>query len=119
MKSYMGHFGQTPTEQIVTEGTLFTTTSSLAEKSIETTLEKAAQISKSKEIQDFIRENNLEPYLKDVNKEGVKNILALLGLIWMGKIFKSPAGLITILALGGYVLFTNKEKIIEKASQLS
>lgn len=131
MKHYMGHFGQVdpllssqptaPQDKIIPisyseNSSLFKTTSTLAEKSITSTLDKAAQIAKSEEIQAFIRENNLEPYLKDVNKEGIKNILAVMGVIWLGKIIKSPMGLAGLGAIALYALYTNKDKLIDKVS---
>jgi hypothetical protein len=131
MKYYMGHFGQVdpllssqptaPQDKIIPisyseNSSLFTTTSTLAEKSITSTLDKASQLAKSEEIQAFIRENGLEPYLKDVNKEGIKNILAVMGVIWLGKIIKSPVGLAGLGAITLYALYTNKDKLIDKVS---
>ena len=127
----MGHFGQVdpllssqptaPQDKIIPisyseNSSLFTTTSTLAEKSISSTLDKASQLAKSEEIQAFIRENGLEPYLKDVNKEGIKNILAVMGVIWLGKIIKSPVGLAGLGAVALYALYTNKDKLIDKVS---
>lgn len=127
----MVHFGQVdpllssqptaPQDQIIPisysgNSSLFTTTSNLAEKSITSTLDKASQLAKSEEIQSFIRENGLEPYLKDVNKEGIKNILAVMGVIWLGKIIKSPVGLAGLGAVALYALYTNKDKLIDKVS---
>lgn len=129
MKSSMGHFGETPVmlqqpktpEQVVQEQlSLFNTASTLASKSVTGTLEKAEMIAKSKEIQEFIKANNLEPYLKDVNKDGIIKILALLGM-WQGiKIIKSKPGLIGLGLFGLYFLYSkttsNSSTISQKAA---
>ncbi len=129
MKSSMGHFGEAPlmlqqpqtqAQVINKELTLFSTASTLAEKSVTGTLEKAAMIAKSKEIQEFIKANNLEPYLKDVNKDGVIKILAVLGM-WQGiKLIKSKPGLIGLGLFGLYFLFSrsvnNSDAVAEKAA---
>lgn len=128
MKGNMGHFGETPvmmtqpktTEQVAKELTLFSTASTLAEKSVTGTLEKAEMIAKSKEIQEFIKANNLEPYLKDVNKDGIIKILAVLGM-WQGvKIIKSKPGLIGLGLFGLYFLYSrsvnNSTQVAEKAA---
>jgi hypothetical protein len=136
MKYYMGHFGQAeipqptstqiipgmtfPVEQPVVNipyaPTVVGTASDLASQSLESTFEKAAALAKTEEIQAFIKENNLDPYLQDINKERVKNILAIIGLIWLGKLAKSPVGLTAIGAMAIYVMFSNKDKLIEKIS---
>jgi hypothetical protein len=77
-------------------------------------------IAKSKEIQEFIEANNLGPYLKDVNKDGIIKILALLGM-WQGvKLVKSKPGLIGLGLFGLYFLYSrsvnNSDKIAEKAA---
>jgi hypothetical protein len=129
MKGSMGHFGETPvmlqqpktTDQVVQEQlSLFNTASTLASKSVTGTLEKAEMIAKSKEIQEFIEANNLGPYLKDVNKDGIIKILALLGM-WQGiKIIKSKPGLIGLGLFGLYFLYSkttsNPTKIADKAA---
>jgi hypothetical protein len=129
MKGTMGHFGETPimlqqpqtqAQVINKELTLFSTASTLAEKSITNTLEKAEMIAKSKEIQEFIKANNLEPYLKDVNKDGLIKILALLGM-WQGiKLIKSKPGLIGLGLFGLYFLYSrtmnNSDQVAEKAA---
>jgi len=115
MKGNMGHFGETPimmtppktTEQVAQEQlSLFSTASTLASKSVTGTLEKAEMIAKSKEIQEFIEANNLGPYLKDVNKDGIIKILALLGM-WQGiKLIKSKPGLIGLGLFGLYFIYS-------------
>ena len=129
MKSTMGHFGETPimlqppqtqAQVINNQLTLFSTASTLAEKSVSGTLEKAAMIAKSKEIQEFIKANNLEPYLKDVNKDGIIKILAVLGM-WQGvKIIKSKPGLIGLGLFGLYFLYSrtvnNPDKVAQQAA---
>lgn len=131
MKSYMGHFGDANTinstgvlasdaaasvdaQAAAAEKALFTTASDIAEKSLNTTLDRAAQLARSEEVQLFIKENGLEPYLKDVTQDRVKNVLALAGLWYVGKTIKSPAGLAAIGALGIYVLYSNKDKLLGK-----
>jgi hypothetical protein len=131
MKYYMGHFGDVtipssvpaPTSQPVSqisysgEPTLIATASDLASKSLESTFDKAAELAKAQEIQDFIKENNLGPYVKDLNRERVTNIFALMGFIWTGKLLKSPVGL-ALLGLGGaYLLYSNSDKLIENVSK--
>ena len=140
MKYFMGHFGeavvtstsittptgetapivlQTPTtveQSIDTQVDLFTTVSNLAEGSVESSLSKAAQLVKTEEVQKFIKENNLEPYLKDINKERVKNVLALLGVWSVFKAVKSPVGIAVIAGIAGYAMFVNKDKLIDKIS---
>jgi hypothetical protein len=129
MKGSMGHFGETPvmlqqpktTDQVVQEQlSLFNTASTLASKSVTGTLEKAEMIAKSKEIQEFIEANNLGPYLKDVNKDGIIKILALLGM-WQGiKIIKSKPGLIGLGLFGLYFLYSkttsNPTQVANKAA---
>ena len=129
MKGTMGHFGETPVmmtqpktaDQVAQEQlSLFATASTLASKSVSGTLEKAEMIAKSKEIQEFIKANNLEPYLKDVNKDGMIKILALLGM-WQGiKIIKSKPGLIGLGLFGLYFLYSrtvnNPSKVADKAA---
>jgi hypothetical protein len=130
MKYYMGHFGQAEVSpQVMTpintpvnisynqDSTLVTTVSDIASKSLDTTFEKASQIATSQEVQDFIKEHGLQPFIKDLNRERVKNILALLGFIWIGKIIKSPVGLASLGFLGLYVVYSNKDKLIENVSQ--
>ena len=131
MKTYMGHFGEPETVSstgvLASDGSpstdasaeaaqkaLFTTASDLAEKSLNTTLDRAAQLARSEEVQMFIKENGLEPYLKDVTQDRVKNVLALAGLWYVGKTIKSPAGLAALGALGIYVLYSNKDKLLGK-----
>jgi hypothetical protein len=132
MKSNMGQFGESPiilqqpksTDQVANEQlTLFSTASTLASKSVTGTLEKAEMIAKSKEIQEFINANNLGPYLKDVNKDGIIKILALLGM-WQGiKLVKSKPGLIGLGLFGLYFLYSrsvnNSSAIAEKAATVS
>lgn len=132
MKGTMGHFGETPimmqqpqtqAQVINKQLTLFSTASTLAEKSVSGTLEKAEMIAKSKEIQEFIKANNLEPYLKDVNKDGIIKILAVLGM-WQGiKVIKSKPGLIGLGLFGLYFLYSrtvnNPDKVAEKAAVAS
>lgn len=129
MKGTMGHFGETPVmmqqpqtqAQVINKQlTLFSTASTLAEKSVAGTLEKAEMIAKSKEIQEFIKANNLEPYLKDVNKDGIIKILAVLGM-WQGiKVIKSKPGLIGLGLFGLYFLYSrtvnNPDKVAQKAA---
>jgi hypothetical protein len=129
MKGSMGHFGETPvmlqqpktTDQVAQEQlSLFNTASTLASKSVAGTLEKAEMIAKSKEIQEFIEANNLGPYLKDVNKDGIIKILALLGM-WQGiKIIKSKPGLIGLGLFGLYFLYSkttsNPTQVANKAA---
>ncbi len=129
MKGSMGHFGETPvmlqqpktTDQVAQEQlSLFNTASTLASKSVTGTLEKAEMIAKSKEIQEFIEANNLGPYLKDVNKDGIIKILALLGM-WQGiKIIKSKPGLIGLGLFGLYFLYSkttsNPTQVANKAA---
>jgi len=131
MKCYMGNFGDVtipssvpaPTSQPVSqisysgEPTLIATASDLASKSLESTFDKAAELAKAQEIQDFIRDNNLTPFVKDLNKERVKNILALLGFIWLGRLLKSPAGLAALGLGGAYLLYSNSDKLIENVSK--
>lgn len=128
MKNYMGHFGEGETTPVMmtapktvsdvsSESTaLFTTVSNLADKSLTNTFDRAAQIAKSEEIQAFLNENGLAPYLKDVTQDRVKNILALFGLWSVYKAIKSPIGLAVVAATGGYILFTNKDKLIDKVA---
>jgi hypothetical protein len=132
MKGSMGQFGESPiilqqpksTDQVANEQlTLFSTASTLASKSVTGTLEKAEMIAKSKEIQEFINANNLGPYLKDVNKDGIIKILALLGM-WQGiKLVKSKPGLIGLGLFGLYFLYSrsvnNSSAIAEKAATVS
>ncbi len=130
MKAYMGSFGEvaTPlmlqppktTEQVAQDMTLFSTATNIATKSVTGTLEKAEMIAKSKEIQEFIKANNLEPYLKDVNKDGIIKILALLGM-WQGvKLIKSKPGLIGLGLFGLYFLYSrstqNSSTVAQKAA---
>lgn len=135
MKHYMGHFGETTTPVMMTEpktldaaaeaqsNTLFVTASSLANASLTNTFDRAEKLAKSQEIQEFIKDNGLEPYLKDVNKEGIKNILAVVGIVYLGKLAKSKVGLVSIGLLGAYFLYTRKDKLLssvaEKASGVS
>ena len=128
----MGHFGDlavptqipapVPTQPVVEvsysgEPTLVATASDIASKSLDTTFDKAAQLAKAQEIQDFIKENNLGPYVKDLNRERVTKIFALMGFIWTGKLLKSPVGL-ALLGLGGaYLLYSNSDKLIENVSK--
>lgn len=138
MKGYMGSFGETSlsipgtvpapknndvplmlqppktTDQVAKEQmTLFATASGIASKNVSETLEKAAALAKSKDIQDFIEANNLGPYLKDVNQERVKAILILLGVWQLTSWLKSKPGLILLGSLGGWFIYTkatNKTK---------
>jgi hypothetical protein len=144
MKALMGHFGEANSEVVTPDQTmviqkdgnvdvgltklmteqlspeqssaLFTTASNLAEKSLNMSLSRAAALAQSKEVQMFIKENGLEPYLRDVTQDRVKNILALFGLWQIYKIAKSPAFLIAAAGLGIYVLYGNKDKLVSKIS---
>lgn len=129
MKNSMGHFGEAPimlqepktqAQVINNELTLFSTASTLASRSVSGALEKAELVAKSKEIQEFIKANNLEPYLKDVSKDGIIKILALLGM-WQGiKLIKSKPGLIGLGLFGLYFLYSrttsNPEVVATKAA---
>jgi hypothetical protein len=115
MKGAMGHFGETPLmlqepkpiEQISKEqATLFVTASGIASKNVADSLDKAAALAKSKDIQDFIEANNLGPYLKDVNQERVKAILVLLGVWQLTSWLKSKPGLIVLGSLAGWFVYT-------------
>lgn len=113
MKINTGHFGEITN---IDSSSIITTTSNIAETSLNTTFDKVAQLAKTEEIQAFIKENNLGPYLQDINKERVKNVLSIIGLIWLGKLAKTPIGLALIGATTVYVMFSNKDKLIEKIS---
>ena len=115
MKGTMGHFGETPLmlqepkpiEQISKEqATLFVTASGIASKNVSDSLDKAAALAKSKDIQEFIEANNLGPYLKDVNQERVKAILVLLGVWQLTSWLKSKPGLIVLSGLAGWFVYT-------------
>lgn len=128
MKGKMSHFGQVPVmieqpktqDQVISDQiSLFTTATELASSSLDKTLTKAEMIAKSKEIQQFIEENNLTPYLKDVNKDGVIKILALLGM-WQGiKLIKSKAGMVTLGALGLYFLYSRTQDAPVQIAQIA
>jgi hypothetical protein len=132
----MGHFGQTeviqssPTDLVPVapqgsvvpvsysnNSSLFTTASSIAQSSVERTFATAEKLARINEVEQFIKENNLGPYLKDVNKEGIKNILSFLGLIWLMKLLKSPVALAGVGALGIYVYYSNSSKLTSKISE--
>lgn len=98
------------------EMSLASTASSIASSSVNTTLDKAAQLAQSEQVQAFIKEQGLEPYLKDVTKDNVKSILSLFGLWYVTKLFKSKVAIIGAGALAVYVLYSNKDKLLDKVS---
>lgn len=98
------------------EASLISTVSNIASSSVETTLTKAGQFASSQEVQDFIREQGLEPYLKDVTKDRIKNILSLFGLWYVTKLLRNKFVLVGAGALAVYVLYSNKDKLIQKVS---
>lgn len=93
-----------------------TTVSSIASSSVNTTLDKAAQLAQSEQVQAFIKEQGLEPYLKDVTKDNVKSILSLFGLWYVTKLFKSKVALVGAGALAIYVVYSNKDKLLDKVA---
>ena len=95
---------------------LFTTASNLADKSLSMSLDKLASLAQAEEVQMFIKENGLEPYLRDVNKDRIKNILALFGLWQVYKVAKSPVFLLAAAGLGVFALYSNKDKLVSKIS---
>jgi hypothetical protein len=130
VKSNMHHFGELPLmlqepktqEQIINEQSSFIITASdLASTSLNRTLTKAEMLAKSQEIQDFIKENGLEPYLRDVTRERIIQIFALVGMYQSLKLIRSKVG---AAALGGFLLFflyskatRNTDKITEKTAE--
>ena len=98
------------------QNSLINTFSNIAESSVETTLTKAGQFASSQEVQDFIKEQGLEPYLKDVNKDRIKNILSLFGLWYVTKLFRNKFVLAGAGALAVYVLYSNKDKLLQKVT---
>lgn len=98
------------------EASIVSTFSNMASSSVESTLSKAGQLASSQEVQQFIKEQGLEPYLKDVTKDRVKNILSLFGLWYVTKLFKNKFVLAGAGALAVYVLYTNKDKLLNKVT---
>jgi hypothetical protein len=98
------------------QASLVNTFSNIAESSVETTLTKAGQFASSQEVQEFIKEQGLEPYLKDVNKDRIKNILSLFGLWYVTKLFRNKFVLVGAGALAVYVLYSNKDKLLQKVT---
>jgi hypothetical protein len=98
------------------QNSLINTFSNMAQSSVDTTLTKAGQFASSQEVQDFITEQGLGPYLKDVTKDRVKNILSLFGLWYVTKLFRSKVVLAGAGALAVYVLYTNKDKLLQKVT---
>jgi len=92
------------------------TASNVAESSVNTTLDKAAQFAQSEQVQSFIKEQGLEPYLKDITKDRVKNVLSLLGLWYVTKLFKSKFAIVGAGALAVYVVYQNKDKLLDKVA---
>jgi hypothetical protein len=121
MKAYMGNFGELTDPSTITPipstgATVVSTAASLAEKSIDQSFDKAAALLRSQEVQSFIEEHNLAPYIQDLTKERIKTFLALLGLWSVYKAIKSPVGLAAIAGAAIYVVTSNKEKVIQKVS---
>ncbi len=117
MRTYMGHFGEmTDPSTISPEKTIISTASDLAENSINQTFNRAEALLKSQEVQNFIAENNLGPYIQDLTKERIKTFLSLFGLWTVYKAIKSPIGLAAVAGAAIYVMTTNKEKVISKVS---
>ena len=98
------------------QASLALTLSNLASSSVDSTLSKAGQIASSEEIQQFIKDQGLEPYLKDVTKDRVKNILSLFGLWYISKLFKNKYVLVGTGVLAVYILYTNKDKLLNKVA---
>ena len=126
MKYYMGDFGQVETTNSAMEipyssdKTLIATAGDRAEKSLSVAFDRAAQLAKAKEIESFIQENNLGPYLKDLNQERVKNILALFGMMFIGSKIRTPIGLAVIGCIALYIFYSSpgrQEKVIEQVSK--
>lgn len=98
------------------QASLALTLSNLASSSVESTLDKAGKVASSEEIQQFIKDQGLEPYLKDVTKDRVKNILSLFGLWYISKLFKNKYVLVGTGVLAVYILYTNKDKLLNKVA---
>jgi hypothetical protein len=92
------------------------TASDVASSSVDMALSKAGQFAQSEQVQSFIKEQGLEPYLKDVTKDRVKNILSLFGLWYITKLFKSKYAIVGAGALAVYVVYQNKDKLLDKVA---
>lgn len=118
MNYVMGNFETSSagnTSTIATPETVVSTGINLVTGSFEKSFENISTIAKNKQIQAFIEENNLSPYLRDVTKENVKTILALLGLYSVYRFVKSPVGIALLAGTAIYVMSkTDISKLTEK-----
>jgi hypothetical protein len=123
----MGNFGETPImlqepktqEQVINDKiSIIATAGDIAERSINIKFDAAARLAKSEQVQQFIKDNNLEPYIKDLTVERVKTFMIMLGFIPLFKAIKSPIGIATIVGAGIYIasMAGNKEAVVQKAA---
>jgi len=115
MKATMGHFGEA-TDPSTLSPNIVSAATNLADQSIDRSLAQAESLLKSQEVQAFIEQNGLAPYIQDLTKERVKTFLALFGLWSVYKFIKSPIGLACVGGAALYVMTGNKDKVVAKVA---
>lgn len=121
----MGNFGETPImlqepktqEQVISDKvSIIATAGDIAQRSIDFKLDAAVKLAKSEQVQQFIKDNNLEPYIKDLTVERIKTFMVMLGFIPLFKAIKSPIGIATIVGVGIYItsMAGDKKAIVQK-----
>lgn len=116
MNYVMGNF-ETPSSGVPTSTSaesVVSTGINVVTGSFDKSFESISTIAKNKQIQAFIEQNNLAPYLRDVTKENVKTMLALLGLYSVYRFVKSPLG---VAVLAGAAIYVMSSTDISKLTQ--
>lgn len=93
---------------------LITNLTSIADSSVERSLAMADKVYTSPDVQQFIKDQGLAPYLKDVTKDHIKSVLSLFGLWWISQKLKSKVAVIGLMGLGAYVYISNQDKTVAK-----
>jgi hypothetical protein len=114
MNYFMGNFGEM-TDPNDGGKTIVSTGIQLATSSVDRSLENISKLAKTEQVEQFIRENNLGPYMKDITKDNVKTILAFFGMYTIYKFIKSPVGIAILAGTAIYVMSsTDISKLTEK-----
>ena len=90
---------------------LFNTLTDTASNSLDRTLDNVARLATTKDVQDFLKDNGIDVYVANMNREAVKVLLAWVGAFTIGmqlrKIVKNKYVFSSLLLGAGVLFFRN------------
>jgi len=114
MNYVMGNFGAIEDSSFSSDN-LVSTGINIATSSLDRSFDTLSKVAKTKQVEQFIADNNLAPYMKDITKDNIKTVLALFGLFSVYRFVRSPIGIALVAGTAIYVMSTTDvTKLIPK-----